>query len=250
MHIKAWLLSKKAALQHVVDADGAQKTLVAAHRMEPGVTRPMQGAIYKKLTPATGKQVATLIENHQGRFLDATAMKLFADGLCADLQFVLGASDKFESSINDLAWFLGINGQRPEKQFKEGPDNLWALPNGTFLVIECKNSVTSGSGISKKDAGQLGQSIAWFLGRYPASVSIPIIIHPEYTLGQAASIVDGMRVVDEAGLDKLRENLRNFSNQLIDPNVANNASEVAKRLGQFELNADAFVNAFTRQVKA
>ena len=250
VHIKAWLLSKKAAFQHVVDADGAQKTLVAAHRMEPGVTRPMQGAIYKKLTPITGKQVATLIENHRGRFLDVTAMKLFADELCADLQFVPDTSDKFEASIDDLAWFLGINGQRPEKQFKEGPDNLWALPNGTFLVIECKNGVTSGSGISKKDAGQLGQSIAWFSGRYPASVSIPIIIHPEYTLGQAASIVDGMRAVDEAGLDRLRENLRNFSNQLIDPNVANNGSEVAKRLGQFELNTDAFVNAFTRQVNA
>ena len=49
-------------------------------------------------------------------------------------------------------------------------------------VIECKDGVISSNGISK--AGQLGQSVAWFEGRYPAAVSIPIIVHPERTLGQ------------------------------------------------------------------
>lgn len=248
--VKAWLLSRKAAFQHAIDADGAQKTLVAAHGMEPGVIKPMHGATYKKLTPATGQQAATLFANHHGRFMDPTAMKLFADKLCTDLQFGPDSSDKFEAAVNDLAWFLGIRGQRPEKDYKEGPDNLWALPNGPFLVIECKNGVTSGSGISKKDAGQLGQSVAWFGGRYPASASVPVIVHPERTLGQGASPVAGMRVIDPAGLEKLRKNLRAFAKQLVNPDVAANASEVAKRLAQFELNTDAFVNAFSAPAKA
>jgi len=146
------------------------------------------------------------------------------------------------------SWASG--GQRPEKDYEEGPDNLWALPNGSFLVIECKNGVTAGNGISKKDAGQLGQSVAWFGGRYPASSSVPIIVHPERTLGQGASLVAGMRVIDPAGLEKLRKNLRAFAKQLAYPDVAVNASEVGKRLAQFELNADAFVNAFSAPVKA
>lgn len=248
--VKAWLLSRKAAFQHTIDADGAQKTLMAAHAMEPGVIKPMHGTAYKKLTPATGQQAATLIANHHSRFVDPTAMKLFADGLCSDLQFGPDTSDKFEAAVNDLAWFIGIRGQRPEKDYKEGPDNLWALPNASFLVIECKSGVTSGSGISKKDAGQLGQSVAWFQGRYPASTSVPIIVHPERTLGPGASLVPGMRVIDQAGLEKLRKNLRAFAKQLVNPDVAANASEVAKRLAQFELNADAFVNAFSALVKA
>ena len=248
--VKAWLLSRKAAFQHAMDADGAQKTLVAAHGMEPGVIKPMHGATYKKLTPATGQQAATLIANHHGRFMDRTAMKLFADELCTDLKFSPDTSDKFEAAVNDLAWFLGIRGQRPEKDYEEGPDNLWALPNGSFLVIECKNGVTAGNGISKKDTGQLGQSVAWFGGRYPASSSVPIIVHPERTLGQGASLVAGMRVIDPAGLEKLRKNLRAFAKQLAYPDVAVNASEVGKRLAQFELNADAFVNAFSAPVKA
>jgi len=247
--IKAWLLSKKAVFQHAIDADGAQKTLVAAHALEPGVIKPMHGSTYKQLTPSAGQQAAALIANHQKRFMDPTGMKLFADELCSDLQFCPDTSDKFEAAVNDLAWFLGIRGQRPEKDFKEGPDNLWALPNGTFLVIECKNGVVAAGGISKKDAGQLGQSIAWFGGRYPASTSVPIMVHPERTLGPGASVVTGMRIIDPSGLEKLRKNLRALAKQLVNPDVLANASEVAKRLSQFELNSDAFVNAFSKTLK-
>lgn len=249
IQVKAWLLARKAAFQHAIDAEGAQKTLIAAHSMEPRVTKPLHGAVYKKLTPATGQQAATLIANHASRFLDPTDMKLFADGLCSDLQFCPDTSEKFEAAINELARFLGISGQRPEKDYKEGPDNLWALPGGSFLVIECKNGVTGGDGIAKKDAGQLGQSMEWFAGRYPASTSAPIMIHPERKLGQGASSVNGMRVIDVKGLEKLRKNLKAFAQQLTDPDIASSASEVAKRLAQFELNADAFVNAFSGTIK-
>ena len=247
--VKAWLLSKKAAFQHPMDADSAQQTLVAAHGMEPGVIKPMHGTTYKRLTPPTGKQAMALMANHQGRLRDPTSMRLFADELCSDLQFGQTTSNKFEAAVDNLAWFIGIGGQRPERDYKEGPDNLWALPNGSFLVVECKNGVAFGNGISKKDAGQLGQSVAWFCGRYPASPSVPIIIHKDHTLGQGASVVRGMRVIASTQLEKLRHNLRGFAKQLVNPDVARSASEVATRLAQFELNADAFVNAFSVPVR-
>lgn len=249
MQVKAWLLARKAAFQHVVDAEGAQKTLIAAHAMEPRVTKPLHGAVYKRLTPTTGQQATALIANHAGRFLDPTDMKLFADGLCSDLQFCPDTSEKFEAAVNELARFIGISGQRPEKDFKEGPDNLWALPGGSFLVIECKNGVTAEDGISKKDAGQLGQSMEWFAARYPVSASVPVMIHPERKLGQAASSVNSMRIIDVKSLEKLRTNLKAFAQQLTDPDVATSASEVAKRLAQFELNSEAFVNAFSTTIK-
>lgn len=247
--VKAWLLARKAAFQHVVDVEGAQKTLTAAHAIEPRVTKPMHGAAYKTLTPTTGQQAATLIASHSSRFMDSIQMKLYADALCDDLQFCPDTSDKFESAVNDLAWFVGAKGQRPEKDYKEGPDNLWALPNGTFLVIECKNGVTSDGGISKKDVGQLGQSIEWFKQRYPLSAFVPIIIHPERKLGQGASNIPSMGVLDPTGLEKLRKNLRAFAKQLTDPDIASSATAVAKRLAQFELNTDVFVNAFCKSTK-
>jgi hypothetical protein len=247
--VKAWLLARKAALEHPTDAAAAQRTIGAAHKLEPAVTKPMHGTTYKQLAPVAGQQAAALIANHNSRFMDTTAMKLFADALCSDLQFKPGTSDVFEQAVNDLAWFLGVSGQRPEKQYKEGPDNLWALPGGGFLTIECKNGVTAGTGIAKKDAGQLGQSVEWFNALYPASNCVPVMIHPERKLGQGASAVAGMRVIDTGGLEKLRKNIRDFAIQLVDPNVSANASEVAKRLTQFELKGDAFVNAFGKPLK-
>ena len=247
--VKAWLLSRKAAFQHPLDAAGAQRTLLAAHDIEPGVLKPMHGATYKKLAPVAGQQATALIAHHDHRFIDPTTMKLFADGLCSDLQFLTGTSTRFEAAINDLARFIGILGQRPERDYKEGPDNLWALPNGSFLVIECKNGITSAESISKKDAGQLGQSVAWFAARYPASASVPIIVHKHRTLGQGASAVPGMRVVTATHLQKLRANLRDFAQQLMDPDTSANPTEVARRLAQFELNAEAFVNAFSAPAK-
>ena len=244
--VKAWLLSRKAGFLHAMDADGAQRTLVAAHGLDSGVMKPMFGATYKRLTVATGRQTATLIENHDGRFMDPTAMRLFADELCGDLRFSEQTSaETFEGAVNALAWFIGIRGQRPERDYKEGPDNLWALPNGSFLVIECKNGVTAGDGISKRDAGQLGQSTAWFRARYSASAMVPIIVHRDTVLGQGASVVEGMRVIGSRQLDKLRKNIREFAKQMVDANVSRNSTEVAKRLAQFELNGDAIVNAFS-----
>ena len=85
--VKAFLLMRKAAFQQVTDAHGAQSTLVAAHRLEPSVTRPMHSAAYRRIAPATGQQAVALVEQHGGRFIDATQMMLYADGLCTDLQF-------------------------------------------------------------------------------------------------------------------------------------------------------------------
>ena len=247
--VKAWLLSRKAAFQHPMDAHAAQRTLVVAHSMEPSVIKPMHGATYKTLKPATVIQAAALIGNHERRFIDATEMKLYADELCSDLRFSPETSSKFEAALNDLAWFIGIRGQRPERDYKEGPDNLWALPDGSFLVIECKNGATSANGISKKDAGQLGQSVAWFSGRYPASTSVPIIVHNNNTLGQGASVVPGMRAITPTNLSKLRDNLRAFAQQIVNPDTATSASQLSERLAEFELNADAFVNAFSTPVR-
>ena len=247
--VKAWLLSRKAMFQHWTDARVAQQTLAAAHGFEPRVLRPLQGVTYSQLSPRAGKQARMLIENHEKQFIDATALQLFAETLCADLRFIPGTSGKFEAAIDDLAWFLGISGQRPENAYNEGPDNLWALPSAIFLVIECKNGVAPDNAIAKRDVGQLGQSVEWFRGNYASSDFVPVLVHPKRALGAGASPVEGMRVIDEKGLKKLRASIRGFVQQLTSPDVSYSVTEVAQRLAQFELNANAFVNAFTRPVK-
>ena len=242
---KAWLLSRKATFQHAVDPSRAQKTLSAAHELEPGVTKPIHGAKFRKLNPASGQQASNLIENHKRRFIDLTNMKLFSNELCSDLQFEHTAPDKFEASVHDLAWFLGIQGHRPEKDCNEGPDNLWAFPDGTFLVIECKNGVTSDAGISKKDAGQFGQSVAWFTKRYPGMTCIPVMVHPSRNLTPPASVLHHMRVIDCQRLAKLRESIRQLAAQLAGSGDYPAVPVVAALLANSQLNVASFMTVFS-----
>ena len=89
----------------------------------------------------------------------------------------------------------------------------------------------------------------WFKSRYLASNAAPVIIHPEKTLGQGASRVEEMRVIDVSGLDKLRKNISSFAEQITNPKVANNVGEIAKRLAQFGLQGEKFVETFSVTVK-
>lgn len=47
--VKTWLLARKAAFQHSLDAEAAQKTLAAARNIDDAVLKPIAGAPYKKL---------------------------------------------------------------------------------------------------------------------------------------------------------------------------------------------------------
>ena len=59
----------------------------------------------------------------------------------------------------------------------------------------------------------------------------------------------GMRVIDGDGLEELKNIINSFAEQLTDPDVATNPSEVAKRLSQFSLNGAAFFDSFSVPVK-
>jgi hypothetical protein len=50
-------------------------------------------------------------------------------------------ADKFEQAFHELAKILGFPSQRPDKEWKEGPDNLWKINDNQYLLVECKNNV-------------------------------------------------------------------------------------------------------------
>jgi hypothetical protein len=225
---KAWLLQKGAAIEHHISPAESQKMLLAAYKLNPNVLRPMEGVAYQKLSAHAGAQTATIQKFQQSRFLEAADRLLYANQLLDELMFHTVPADRFEAALNSVAEFIGIKCQRPEKLFGEGPDNLWALPSGSFLVIECKNNATSEKGISKADLGQLDQGMTWFSAKYPAASGTPVIVHPHRKLGDGASAVSQMRVMTEEGLKKLRQALEAFAKGLCDPDTLNNAKKVSE----------------------
>lgn len=247
---KAWLMCKLAAMQHHLNPATSQKTLLSAHKLNPNVLRPMEGIAYQKLAAQKGAQAAEVQSYHQERFLEAADRILESNQLTDDLRFQSVTPDKFEAAIDDVARFIGLHSQRPEKQLNDGPDNLWALPDGSFLVIECKNNATSEKGISKADLGQLDQAMSWFFGKYTkAATGTPIIIHPLRTLGDGASEVEGMRIMTETELKKLRKALTSFAKSLGDPDILNSQKQINELLATHGLNGDEFLKRYTKNCK-
>jgi hypothetical protein len=82
-------------------------------------------------------------------------------------------SETIEQAICDLAKLVGADGMRPEKEYGEGPDDLWVWGDES-LVIEAKteNEISH----HKKDAGQLLLSLQWFEKSYPTRLRPKAIV--------------------------------------------------------------------------
>jgi len=53
------------------------------------------------------------------------------EAITANLRFGVAACD-FEAAFDQLGKALGFVTKRPDKELREGPDNLWALRDGHY----------------------------------------------------------------------------------------------------------------------
>jgi hypothetical protein len=166
--------------------------------------------------------------------------------MIADLVFDEEKTDEFESALDALGRFIGLSVQRPEKQIKEGPDNLWAFHDPQYFVIECKSGSTSENGISKSDLGQLSQSMDWFKKGYSGAMKVtPVMVHPLKSSGVGATLVDGMRIITKPKLNNLRKAFNAFCIALGDANVLNDVDRIGALLTQHNFTANAFLATYT-----
>ena len=106
---------------------------------------------------------------------------------------------------------LGFAGERPDKEWKEGPDNLWALDDVNYIVWECKNEVElKRVEINKTEAEQMNRSAAWFTKHYPGCKAIHIEVHPTNKVQSAASFLVEVRAMREKELKALLRAVRKF----------------------------------------
>jgi len=247
---KALTLAREAEIAHHIDPANAQKILLAAHKLNNSVLKPIEGIAYQKLTSVAGKQAAAVQDIHRSRFLEAADRILHFKGLVEDLKFEPSTSNEFEAAIYDIGRLLGFGSQRPEKSSEKGPDNLWAFSNGEFLVIECKNGATSEQGISKHDLGQLGQGLDWFEEKYTKTVpKTALIVHPLNNTGPGAAMIEDARVMTEKQMAKLRSALLDFAKALGDANVLNDVARISELLTSHNFTPSTFLGQYSVPLK-
>jgi hypothetical protein len=210
---QGWLQEQQAAYLDHVDQEHAQKLLVLARGKNSHVTRPLAGVPFRALEVG-GEQAQRASKNLTGMFGSPTALRLGFESILDDLVFDPLRTEDFEEAVLQLGHVLGLGSQRPEHELAKGPDNLWALGDHHYWVIECKSGATSKK-IGKTDAGQLGQSMLWFGERYASSeVATPVMIHPAHELYKDASPLPGMQVITPRWLGELKVAVQNYATAL------------------------------------
>ncbi len=84
----------------------------------------------------------------------------------------------------------------------EGPDNLWCLRDGEFMMLECKSEANiDRSEITKREADQMNRATAWFKKYYPSAKAKKIMIIPTHVLGSAAHFLDEVEIMRDMNCD-------------------------------------------------
>jgi len=242
---QGYLKQQLAEYRNFLDPAAAQEIQISAVALNKRLLKPLIGASYSKLNAPASGQAAAAARFMRKRFLGGNDLVIFTNGLLEDLRWGEENSTRFEAAMRELGSFLGFGSQRPEQDIGKGPDNLWALGELRYLVIECKSGATSAK-ISKKDTNQLNGSIVWFESTYDDTCKCtPIMVHMRTTFEGAASPDAAIRIMDETGLDRLKNAIRAFATALAANSKYGDPEEVERQMKQHKLDARAIVGLAT-----
>lgn len=233
-----------ASYQHHLDPVQAQETQRAANESNRSLLRPTTGVNYARLTTPVQEQGVAASAWLQDRYPTGALLRIGFNALLADLTWSK-RTKAFEAAMDDLARHLGFAGQRPEVEIGRGPDNLWALTDATFLVIEDKSGVMDNHPVFKDDAKQLSNSMDWFRSQYPTSSGTPVLVHPWSSFDPKAAIPTGCRVLTTEKLTSLRSALDQFATALSEGDAYRDPTRVGKLLAHYGLTAQHFVDRYT-----
>ena len=243
--LKGYLKQRLAEYTNFTDPAAAQELQLAALTVNHRLLKPLAGATYHRLNaPASGQAVAAV--DFMSRFLEGNDLIIWVNGLLDDLDWGEDGSNRFEAAMKDLGLFLGFGSDRPEDLVGRGPDNLWALGSQRYLVIECKSGAVLADRVCKHDTNQLNGSIVWFEQKYDATCTMtPILVHPKTVFEYAASPDGRIRIINEAGLTRLRDALRAYSVALASKSGFTDSKEVQRQQQFHKLGADQIVDLCT-----
>lgn len=205
---KGLLLQQGATYINTYDTVESQSVLSAAVRLNNRVCRPRAGIVHSRSSSVRAQ--AELAANYFGtRFTSPNELVIGFASLETDLVFDPSRTNDFESAVEELGAWLGLETERPERDYGNGPDVLWRTSVDSFIVIECKSG-SAAEEIYRSDVSQLAHSMSWFSEEFGSSAAAkPLIIHPASILAHDATAPPNTRVMTATERDNLLSRLGN-----------------------------------------
>lgn len=244
---QGYILCQLAEMMYHRDPLESFKILARASLLNPAIIKPLEGLEYKRISAPENQAVASC--RFMSRFMSGDDLILWWKDLESDLAFNPQTTKRFEAAIRELGAWLGFGSHRPENETGKGPDNLWAVDNSTFFVIECKSGSLSDD-VSKSDLNQLNGSVHWFGEKYPpGNVCLPILVHKKHTCVTEAAPHPDARVIDEGAMAQLLENCDRFARAISTSQALDNPVVIRDQLAHFGFTKQRFLDKYTLSIR-
>ncbi|BDT57039.1 DEAD/DEAH box helicase [Massilia varians] len=246
---KGWYLQEMARYSHKFDRPLSERFQLAAHSANRLLLKPANGVQITKLSIVSHGRMER-IQSWISQFDDYSQLNVALTDILARLAFGVKA-DKFEQALDELASCIGFVGERPDKEWKEGPDNLWALDGTQYILWECKDEVLlERSEINKRESEQMNRSAAWFEKHYPGMKVKRLMIHPAQQLESAGAFTHEVEVVRPAELKRLVKAVRTFFNAFEHVNFSDlSAHHIQKLVDSHGLALSEVVGNYSKKIR-
>ncbi|MCW2258681.1 MULTISPECIES: DEAD/DEAH box helicase family protein [Sphingobacterium] len=222
---KGWYLQLKAKYLYNFSKISSNELQKSAFNLNYELLKPKDGITYQKLSFINENRIQKIKEfilNHKSY----SELALEVEDILSNLDFGI-SHEKFEKSIQQLGKLLGFLSERPDKEIKKGPDNLWCISVNQYLIFECKSEVdVDRIEIIKSEAGQMNNHCGWFEEQYGRDVVVKYaMIIPTKKLASNANFTHRVEVIRKGKLKALKSSVKNFIKEFKNYDLNNITSE-------------------------
>lgn len=244
-----WYLQDMARYQYQANKIESVRLQLAAHTSNHLLLLPAAGVTITKLTLVSQGRMERIIA-WITKFENYDQLNVTLSDILGRLTFGVKA-DRFEQALHELSEALGFAGERPDKVWKEGPDNLWALDATHYILWECKNEVElTRTEINKGEAEQMNRSYAWFVKHYQGAEVINVWIHPTNALQSAAGLLQPVEVMCQPELRQFVKRVRLFFKSLETQDFTSlSVPHLQELADRHSLSTASFLKGITKAVR-
>jgi len=247
---RRWYMQEMARYTNAFDQTESNKLQVEAHHKNRFLLRPRRGMRIDRLVVVSQARVSKIIAWVR-LSEDFEQLMLAVDQILSRLEFGV-AAERFEAAFDELGKALGFSCERPDKEWKEGPDNLWGVKDTVYLLVECKSEVLqSRTEINKSETGQMSNACAWFSQNYKGATSTNVMIIPTNKLAPGAGFTENVGIMSESELRSLRKNVREFFSEFTGKQLDNLSEKHVQRwLDERGLSSEGILDTYVRLPRA
>jgi hypothetical protein len=244
---KGWYLQQLARYKYKISKVESNSFQKAAFQYNTQLLKPKDGISYRRIEFINENRI-NRIRKWISAFANYSEIMLSIDGIDVDLNFGM-PSEKFELALRDLGEAIGFISQRPDKDIKKGPDNLWCGVDNQYFLFECKNEVDdTRDSIKKDEAGQMNSHCGWFAQEYGDAKCKRILVIPTKNLSYYANFTHDVEIMRKGKLHTLKLNVKNFFKEFSNYNVHELSDEkIQLFLRTHELDVESLISNYTEK---